>query len=262
MCTVFIPFFFIFLQVPPLGKHYSEKWAIEDLMEEQESGKKVRDEKKPSTLKSSNVENFEENFVEDILKKGSTDINLSADDACPFGPLTQRLLSAFVEENIIAPVSEDVTDPGKTVTESVVIPHAQAGKSVHVPHARNLETRLKQELVDQGIIEKLEGDSGDKVDSGDEVLCELKKKQAELQVMVSLNLQMKRDLLEAAQTEVRKQELRHRVQSADSDVLEWFRKFTVYRQNKKSPTRKEREMANNALRVRETFVRVLNSEEI
>jgi hypothetical protein len=83
-----------------------------------------------------------------------------------------------------------------------------------------------------------------------------------MQVLVALNQKMKRELLEIGQTEMRKQELRHRVQSADADVLEWFRKFSTYKQNKKSPTKRERDMASNALKERETILRVLNSEEL
>ena len=131
---------------------------------------------------------------------------------------------------------------------------------MHVPHTRTLEARVRQELAAQDIIEKPDRMAED--DESDQVLCELKKRQAELQALVALNQDMKRDLLEAAHTEMRKQELRHRVQAADAEVLEWFRKFTSYKQNKKSPSKKEREQATKALKEREAILRVLNSEEL
>lgn len=244
-----------YYKVPPLGKHYSEKWALEDLHDEQEFGKKASD-KKQSTLKSSNVDNVAETNLNEMLKKGSE--NLPADETCPFGPLTQRLISAFVEENIIAPITEEPLE-GKGPMEGVKVTPG-GSKLLHVPHARTLESKIRQELEMQGIIERSE--ETNEGDEGDEVLNELKKRQAELQALVTLNQKMKRELLEAAHTEMRKQELRHRVQAADAEVLEWFRKFSSYKQNKKSPTKREREMASNALKERETILRVLNSEEL
>ena len=249
-----------FYKIPPLGKHYSEKWAVEDLAEEQELGKKAS-EKKQSTLKSSNADNVNKAALTDFIKKGAECVDLPADETCPFGPLTQRLISAFVEENIIAPITEEPLET-KVSAESAKVAPPTGAKLMHVPHARTLEAKVRQELAAQSIIEKSEDSEIDNEDGGDEVLNELKKRQAELQVLVTLNQKMKRELLEAAQTEMRKQELRHRVQSADADVLEWFRKFSSYKQNKKSPTKREREMASNALKERETILRVLNSEEI
>ena len=250
-----------YYKVPALGKHYSEKWALEDLSEEQDMGKKAND-KKQSTLKASNVDNINEASLTDLLKMGTDVTNLPADETCPFGPLTQRLISAFVEENIIAPITEEQLDTKPSVESAKTTPPSGA-KQMHVPHARTLEVKIRQELAAQGIIETSEYRDGvDTEDGGDEVLNELKKRQAELQVLVKLNQKMKRELLESAQTEMRKQELRHRVQSADAEVLEWFRKFSSYKQNKKSPTKREREMASNALKERETILRVLNSEEL
>ena len=249
-----------YYKIPPLGKHFSEKWAMEDLAEEQEMGKKAND-KKQSTLKSSNADNINDSALADMIKTGSESGHIPVDEACPFGPLTQRLISAFVEENIIAPITEESLDTKVSGDAGKVA--AQAGtKLMHVPHARTLEVKIRQELAVQGIIEKSEDHEIENEDGGDEVLNELKKRQAELQALVKLNQTSKRELLEAAQTEMRKQELRHRVQSADADVLEWFRKFSSYKQNKKSPTKREREMASNALKERETILRVLNSEEL
>ena len=209
----------------------------------------------------SNTDNVGDTALNAMMKKATENLNLPAEEVCPFGPLTQRLISAFVEENIIAPITEEsleqtaakglVDTPGKGVPGG--------SKFMHVPHARTLEVRMRQELAAQDIIERPEKNADD--DKGDEVLCELKKRQGELQALVSLNQSMMRELLEAAQTEMRKQELRHRVQSADAEVLEWFRKFSIYKQNKKSPSKREREQASKALKERETIL-VLNSEEL
>ena len=248
-----------YYKIPPLGRHYSEKWALEDLHEEQEFGKKAL-EKKRSTLKSSNAENLGDSALNVMMKKASENTSLPTEEVCPFGTLTQRLISAFVEENIIAPITEEQMEPGGKNLGEAGKGTPGGGKTMHVPHTRTLEVRIRQELAAQGIIEKPEKSEED--DESDEVLCELKKRQAELQALVAHNQIMKRELLEAAQTEMRKQELRHRVQSADAEVLEWFRKFSAYKQNKKSPSKREREQATKALKEREAILRVLNSEEL
>ena len=248
-----------YYKIPALGRHYSEKWALEDLQEEQEYGKKAVD-KKRSTLKSSNMENVTDTALNAMMKKAAENVNLPTEEVCPFGPLTQRLIPAFVEENIIAPITEEQIEAAVKNSGEATKSSPGGSKSMHVPHTRTLEARVRQELATQNIIEKPDKMSED--DESDEVLCELKKRQAELQALVALNQDTKRELLEAAHTEMRKQELRHRVQAADVEVLEWFRKFTSYKQNKKSPSKKEREQATKALKEREAILRVLNSEEL
>ncbi|KAL1130964.1 hypothetical protein AAG570_012205 [Ranatra chinensis] len=74
------------LKIPPLGKHYTARWADEDLMEEKES---------------SNLERTKRNKT------------YSGRDKTP-GPLVQRLVSALMEENVIgrevSPIFTDEAD--------------------------------------------------------------------------------------------------------------------------------------------------------
>lgn len=68
--------------------------------------------------------------------------------------------------------------------------------SIHfsVPHTRSLETRIKEELVAQGLLDSEErpGPGGD---SEDEVLAELQKRQAELKALSAHNRARKQELL-------------------------------------------------------------------
>lgn len=110
-------------QIPALGKHYSQRWAQEDLLEEQREGARANDKKKSmmgplSELDAKgNCDNKEVSWfwlqhwifcmwffyplllwldVDALLKKSESQ-HEPPDDGCPFGPLTQRLLQALVE---------------------------------------------------------------------------------------------------------------------------------------------------------------------
>ena len=61
-----------------------------------------------------------------------------------------------------------------------------------VPHTKSLEGRIKEELVAQGL---LESEDRPAEDSEDEVLAELRKRQAELKALSAHNRAKKHELL-------------------------------------------------------------------
>ena len=76
------------LQIPPLGKHYSQRWAQEDLLEEQKDGARaaaVADKKKG--LMGSRTE-LDTKDVAILLRKCEVQ-HEQPEDGWPFGPLTQ-----------------------------------------------------------------------------------------------------------------------------------------------------------------------------
>lgn len=242
-------------KIPTLGKHYSEKWAQEDLIEEQLEGIKLNEKRRGALSNSS--ENNKAEQVSAILKKTENSSLHTEEDSCPFGPLTQRLVSALIEENIIAPMDQSILANMKGETAATRSGGATSRtpvKAPHVPHTRTLEARIKEELVFQGLIDEDHGEEED-----DEVLSELKKHQNELKTLVGKNKQAKQDLLKLVQDEMRRQELRHRCRIVDAEIMENFRKITACKQKRKSPTKKEKEAAWKALREREAIYRVLDN---
>lgn len=240
-------------KIPALGKHYSEKWAQEDLIEEQLEGMKLSEKRRGALANSSESNKSEQ--VSALLKKGENSMLQTEEDTCPFGPLTQRLVSALIEENIIAPMDQSVLKSGESAsTRSGGSSSRTPVKAPHVPHTRTLEARIKEELIFQGLIDEDHGEEED-----DEVLAELKKLQGELKTLVSKNKQAKQDLMKLVHEEMRRQELRHRCRMVDAEIMDNFRKISACKQKRKSPTKKEKDVAWKALREREAIYRVLDN---
>lgn len=152
-----------YFKIPALGKHYTQVWAQEDLNEEQQEGSKT--EKRRGAL-SSNYENV------DFEKKASS-VDMAAmsndEETCPFGALTQRLISALVDENILAPMDEsEICDSSKPTTLTDPVISGTMSKPFIMPHAKALENAIKDELVNLGLIES-HSDEED-VDFDDEVI--------------------------------------------------------------------------------------------
>uniref|UniRef100_A0A673IBV5 Transcriptional adapter 3-like n=1 Tax=Sinocyclocheilus rhinocerous TaxID=307959 RepID=A0A673IBV5_9TELE len=242
-----------YYKIPALGKHYSQRWAQEDLLEEQREGARANDKKKSMMGPLSELDAKD---VDALLKKSESQ-HEPPEDGCPFGPLTQRLLQALVEENIISPMEDSpIPDiPGKD-DGAGTSPRSQ-GKAFSVPHTRSLEARIREELVSQGLLDSDER-QGVGGESEDEVLAELQKRQAELKALTAHNRSRKQELLKLAREEMRKQELRQRVRVADNEVMEAFRRIMAARQKKRTPTKKEKDQAWKALKERESILKLLD----
>ncbi|KAK7907435.1 hypothetical protein WMY93_016047 [Mugilogobius chulae] len=245
-----------YFKIPALGKHYSQRWAQEDLLEEQREGARANDKKK--NVMGGPLSELDAKDVESLLKKSESQ-HESPEDGCPFGPLTQRLLQALVEENIISPMEDspipDIT--GKDANDGAGTSPRSQGKTFSVPHTRSLEARIKEELVAQGLLDSEErpGPAGD---SEDEILAELQKRQTELKALTAHNRARKQELLRLAKEEMRKQELRQRVRVADNEVMEAFRRIMAARQKKRTPSKKEKDQAWKALKERESILKLLD----
>ncbi|KAL4225557.1 transcriptional adaptor 3 [Mactra antiquata] len=234
-----------YLKVPSIGMHYTEKWAEEDLLEEQKQGSKISEKRNGVS---------DTNGASTLLKSAETSIH----DESPFGVLTQRLVSALIEENIMTPIDDEMDEDypeNDSFNESAAISPKELAKQLNLGNPVHLEKRIKKELEDQGI---LDFDESEEDDENDEILRELRSKQAELKVICQHNILATKKLYKLAKDEMAKQELKKKLAISDSEIMESYRKVQVAKQKKKTPTKKERDAVLKALKDREQIMKTID----
>lgn len=177
--------------IPDIGPHYSVRWAMEDIKQEQENANGTPTKK---GLENGHASNH-------VTKKPSG--KMLGDGV--IGPLTQRLVSGLMEEN-----------SGE---------HASNGSDGLLNHRDmqplmkngiNIEKRLKKELIEQGILE-----SEDLKEEDDEILTEIKRVRAELTAIGEYNANELRKLHTAAVEEMKRLEVKKQLESKDQEVRYW-----------------------------------------
>lgn len=216
-------------KIPQLGRHYSLLWAHNDLLQEEEAANPSRDKKKNRS------------DVSLLVSKGDKKTNGIA------GPLTQRLVSALLEENVYV-ANNNMDNKLFRDGDPPVL------RDLSIQNSMNLELRMHKELVEQGI---LEGDVTKKIQD-DEILGEIKRCQQELSALSNHNVTQLKRLLNLAQEESKRQSLKRKISLADNEVVEHYKKLIIAKQRKLSLTKKEQDKAWNCLRERENLLEHLN----
>ncbi|XP_050402924.1 transcriptional adapter 3-B [Patella vulgata] len=238
-----------YFKVTPLGKHYTEKWAEEDLMEEQTDGVKVDKKRNSGSHNNNHIHHDSTTLLKKLEPNNMED--------SPFGQLTQRLVSALIEENIMTPIDDsmnDITGGKESADEAPAISPRTLAKQLNIGNPVHLERRIKRELEEQGILdfEDKEDDNPD-----DEILAEIRKKQSELRLLCQRNIIITRQLYCKAKEQMARQEMKKKLAAADAEVMEAYRKIQTAKQKKKTPTKKEKDAAFKALKERASIMKAL-----
>ncbi|XP_015603314.1 transcriptional adapter 3-B [Cephus cinctus] len=219
-----------FKKIPPLGRHYSLLWAHSDLLQEEDAANPNKEKKKNRS------------DVSLLVSKADKKSNGIA------GPLTQRLVSALLEENVFVANNNTENKLFRDGDPPVL-------RDLTIQNSINLELRMHKELVEQGI---LEADTQKRSQDDDEILAEIKRCQQELSALSSHNVTQLKRLLSLAQEESKRQALKRRISTADNEVVEHYKKLIISKQRKVSLTKKEQEKAWACLRERESLLEQLN----
>lgn len=204
--------------IPPLGRHYSEVWADEHLAEDQNASN-------PNKQKSSMSP--ETSSIRKKLEKTNDNIIT--------GPLTQRLVSALMEENLMNYEVPDVKANKQTTNT----------KSSY-KNSLTLEKCLRKELVEQGILDP-EDLPPLTNPADDEILAEIKKCQTELTVVKKDNCRNLKHLIGLCKQEMIRVNLKKQLDQVDMECMEMYKKMAAAKQKKRPITKKEKEDAWRAI---------------
>lgn len=249
----------VFFKVSLLGRHYREVWAEEDLLEEVAEGNKVNDKRHSSYSNHTNssTPNGSNGTAEPsaLLKKAELRYPLHAGadlfnvEESPFGPLTQRLVSAFLEENLLTPIDDLVTDLGENAEEAPAISPRILAKQLNIGNPAALERRIQRELEEQGILEVASEEEEEvEDDPNDEILTALKQAQSSLKPLLQWKGRHLKDLLIKAKEQQSRQQLWKQFEECDAKLHDEYRKLNLARQKKKPNLKRERECVKKVLK--------------
>ncbi len=249
--------------IPPLGKHYSLQWAEEDIRQQVKEGSRLTEyEAKISTpaKKSATDNNRDQKYgvvnplIDDTLNKirkmpafGKEVIkSQKSSESLAYGPLTQRLISALIEQNLMTPLDNEIGDyldkigPPQPMYMSPKTMAKKLNFSSSNSNASSLERKIKKALIEQSILDDDEvGNSSpneeeDEVNAmqtsnssgecsaasqkDDEIVAEIKNLQNELKAVTRQCKQTLTNLMEVSKHSLIKQDLKKKISLLDSEV--------------------------------------------
>lgn len=204
--------------IPPLGKHYSEVWADEHLTEDQNASN-------PSKIKSSGMSPDASSLRKKFDKSSENMIT---------GPLTQRLVSALMEENVMPYEVPDIKVKQTTNTRN------------SYKNSLTLEKCLRKELVEQGILDP-EDLPPLTNPADDEILAEIKKCQTELTAVRKENCRNLKNLIGLCKQEMIRLNLKKQLDQVDMECIDIYKKMVAAKQKKRPITKKEKDDAWRAI---------------
>lgn len=232
----------------PLGKHYTLRWAEEELKNEMRESSKLNYDSNNIYMNSAGSkrklnDEQQQGAISQALADGGKMIGDEA-DASAYGPLTQRLISALIEQNLMTPFDTDIFDSNpraqhmspRTLAKS--LSGTSATNSVPANSHQSLERKIRKELIEHGILDKLDldenfesndeddeaksGEDAVKIDKDDEIALEIKRLHDELKLVSGTCKKTQVQLLGIAKKVMLQQGIQKKVHAIDQEVLFFF----------------------------------------
>lgn len=223
--------------IPALGPHYSTAWAQEDMKALQPGGARQKSQNATAMLKK----------AEGMLEENIT------------GPLTQRLVSALMDESLPSEQAA-VGEHSNSNSSSNENTHSSSSNAAGGPanagaasaaassgnfrslsmlkHGVGIEQRLKKELIQSGLIDANELNAHEDVD---EVLLEIKRVTTEISSVAQFNCDELKRLRADASQEIKRIELKRKLDTIDQEILECYKRMLQYRAKRKGHTAEEKQ---------------------
>ncbi|XP_034116296.1 transcriptional adapter 3-B [Drosophila albomicans] len=206
--------------VPTLGPHYATVWAQEDMKSLQPGGARQKTANAAGMLKK----------ADGMLQESIT------------GPLTQRLVSALMDESL--PSEQAAIGEHSSNSSSNENTHSSSNfrSLALLKHGVGIEQRLKKELVDSGLLDANElAAAAAAHDDVDEVMMEIKRVTAEISTVAQFNSEELKRLRAAASEEIKRIELKRKLDTIDQEILECYKRMLQYRAKRKGHTSEEKQ---------------------
>ncbi|KAL7744000.1 hypothetical protein ACLKA6_001234 [Drosophila palustris] len=214
--------------IPTLGPHYSTVWAQEDMKTLQPGGARQKSLNASAMLKK----------ADGMLEESIT------------GPLTQRLVSALMDESLPSEQAA-VGDHSSNSSSTNENTHSSSSNAVGaavgsgnfrslamLKHGVGIEQRLKKELIDSGLIDASELAAHEDVD---ELLLEIKRVTSEISSVAQFNSEELKRLRAAASEEIKRIEIKRKLDTIDQEILECYKRMLQYRAKRKGHTNEEKQ---------------------
>lgn len=246
-------------QIPELGPHYASQWGLEDVKEEvvetnssPSLGKRESANKKSVVVQngSSVVQNGSAAAV-DVMRVLRNSKKMGEGIT---GPLTQRLVSALMEENLSigdhhhsATTTTTSTENSNSSLENI----PNNSNMVHTRSAANLlkngiaaERRIRKELIEQGILEAKDAITHVQEQSNedvDEVYTEIQKVRSDLMAIAEFNTTQLSTLKGVAHNELKRLEIKRKLDDVDHEIVEQNKRVQLAKQKGRSLNKSERD---------------------
>lgn len=245
-------------QIPELGPHYASQWGLEDVVVKEE----VHQETNSPSLGKRESANKKNSVVQNGIGGGGGVVQQNGDVMRVLrnskkmgegitGPLTQRLVSALMEENLsltdhhVSATATTSTENSNSSLENI----PNNSNMVHTRSAANLlkngiaaERRIRKELIEQGILEAKDAITQvEQPEDVDEVLTEIQKVRSDLMANAEFNTTQLSTLKSVAHNELKRLEIKRKLDDVDHEIVEQNKRVQLAKQKGRSLTKSERD---------------------